>query len=48
MPFGKIPAMRHGDVELSESRAIARYIDGLDSRVQLMPAALADAARTGT
>ena len=44
-PFGKIPAMRHGDVELGESRAIARYIDGLDSRVKLMPAALADAAR---
>ncbi|MBV9835131.1 MAG: glutathione S-transferase family protein [Alphaproteobacteria bacterium] len=44
-PFGKIPAMRHGDIELSESCAIARYIDGLDSRVKLMPAALVDAAR---
>ena len=44
-PFGKIPALRHGDVELGESRAIARYIDGLDSRVPLMPSALADAAR---
>jgi glutathione S-transferase len=44
-PFGKIPAMRHGDVELGESRAIARYIDGLDARVPLMPAGAADAAR---
>ncbi len=26
-PFGKIPVMRHGDVELCESRAIAAYID---------------------
>jgi glutathione S-transferase len=26
-PFGKIPAMRHGDITLSESRAICFYID---------------------
>ena len=26
-PFGKIPVMRHGDVNLCESRAIAGYID---------------------
>jgi glutathione S-transferase len=26
-PFGKIPAMRHGDVTLCESRAICFYID---------------------
>src|SRR5260370_39356366 len=26
-PFGKIPVMRHGAVELCESRAICRYID---------------------
>ncbi|HZT89632.1 MAG TPA: glutathione S-transferase family protein [Stellaceae bacterium] len=26
-PFGKIPAMRHGDVTLCESRAITYYID---------------------
>jgi glutathione S-transferase len=26
-PFGKIPVMRHGDVTLCESRAIAFYID---------------------
>src|SRR5215470_16190765 len=26
-PFGRIPAMRHGDLELCESKAIATYID---------------------
>ena len=26
-PFGKVPGMRHGDVELCESQAIANYID---------------------
>ena len=26
-PFGKVPVMRHGDVELFESKAIATYID---------------------
>jgi glutathione S-transferase len=26
-PFGKIPAMRHGDVTLCESKAVATYID---------------------
>ncbi len=26
-PFGKIPALRHGDFELCESKAIAHYID---------------------
>jgi glutathione S-transferase len=26
-PFGKIPALRHGDFELCESKAIADYID---------------------
>eukprot|EP01012_Entosiphon_sulcatum_P035472 TRINITY_DN45028_c0_g1_i1.p1 TRINITY_DN45028_c0_g1~~TRINITY_DN45028_c0_g1_i1.p1 ORF type:complete len:241 (-),score=30.43 TRINITY_DN45028_c0_g1_i1:37-759(-) len=36
-PFGKIPAMRHGAVELGESRAIARYLDGLNDTNPLMP-----------
>jgi glutathione S-transferase len=26
-PFGKVPGMRHGDVELCESKAIATYLD---------------------
>ena len=26
-PFGKMPVMRHGDVELFESKAIATYLD---------------------
>jgi glutathione S-transferase len=26
-PFGKIPVMRHGDLELCESKAIATYLD---------------------
>ena len=26
-PFGKVPGMRHGDIELCESKAIASYID---------------------
>ena len=44
-PFGKIPVMRNGAVELGESRAIALYIDGLDERNPLLPRALADRAR---
>ena len=26
-PFGKMPVLRHGDVELCESKAIATYLD---------------------
>lgn len=44
-PFGKIPVMRHGDFELGESRAIARYIDGLATGNPLMPCDLAAASR---
>jgi glutathione S-transferase len=36
-PFGKIPVMRHGDVELCESKAIATYIDRTFSGPKLIP-----------
>ena len=36
-PFGKIPAMRHGDVTLCESRAILYYIDHAFPGAPLMP-----------
>lgn len=36
-PFGKVPVMRHGDVELCESRAIASYIDSTFDGPALMP-----------
>lgn len=36
-PFGKIPAMRHGDVRLCESRAIIAYIDRSFDGPSLMP-----------
>lgn len=36
-PFGKIPAMRHGDVTLCESRAIISYIDRTFDGPSLMP-----------
>ena len=44
-PFGKIPAMRHGGVELGESRAIALYLDGLSAKNPLVPRDLVAAAR---
>jgi glutathione S-transferase len=37
-PFGKIPAMRHGDVTLCESRAICAYIDRTFDGPPLVPA----------
>jgi glutathione S-transferase len=36
-PFGKIPVMRHGDVELFESKAIATYLDKAFPGPPLMP-----------
>jgi glutathione S-transferase len=36
-PFGKIPVMRHGDVELCESKAIATYLDRVFPGPPLMP-----------
>jgi glutathione S-transferase len=36
-PFGKIPVMRHGDLELCESKAIATYVDRTFSGPKLFP-----------
>lgn len=44
-PFGKIPAMRHGDVALCESRAIITYIDRAFPGPKLVPDDAAAAAR---
>src|SRR5271169_4317490 len=44
-PLGKIPAMRHGDVTLCESRAICFYIDRVFPGPALTPADAVTAAR---
>src|SRR5208283_2432656 len=36
-PFGKMPVMRHGDVELFESKAIATYLDRRFPGLSLFP-----------
>ena len=36
-PFGKIPVMRHGDVTLCESKAIATYIDRVFEGPKVIP-----------
>ena len=36
-PFGKMPAMRHGDITLCESKAIATYIDKTFPGPKLIP-----------
>jgi glutathione S-transferase len=38
-PLGRIPAMRHGDVKLCESKAIATYLDGSFPGPRLLPSA---------
>ena len=45
-PFGKIPVMRHGDVTLSESRAICFYIDHTFDGPPLAPRHPIEGART--
>jgi glutathione S-transferase len=44
-PLGKIPAMRHGDVVLGESRAICAYIDRVFDGPPLVPADPVEAAQ---
>src|ERR1700742_3598165 len=36
-PLGKMPVLRHGDVELFESKAIATYLDRSFGGAQLLP-----------
>jgi glutathione S-transferase len=43
-PFGRIPVMRHGDVALCESKAIATYLDRSFPGPALMPGNARDAA----
>ena len=43
-PLGLIPVMRHGELVLGESQAIARYIDGGFDGPDLIPSAPAKAA----
>ena len=43
-PFGKIPAMTHGDVTLFESSAILRYLDNAFPGPKLWPADVSAAA----
>jgi len=45
-PLGKIPALRHGDLTLAESRAICFYIDHAFDGPPLVPRDVAAAART--
>jgi glutathione S-transferase len=43
-PFGKVPAMRHGDLKLCESKAIATYLDRTFPGPRLIPDEPAHAA----
>jgi glutathione S-transferase len=44
-PFGKVPGMRHGDVELCESKAIATYLDRTFGGPKVIPDDPAQAAQ---
>lgn len=45
-PFGKIPALEHGDFRLCDSSAIAVYLDALAPEAALIPLAPQERART--
>lgn len=45
-PFGKMPVLRHGDVEIFESKAIATYLDRSFPGPDLFPADVPQAALT--
>jgi len=45
-PLGKIPALRHGDLTLAESRAICFYIDHAFDGPPLVPRDVAEGAKT--
>jgi len=45
-PLGKVPGLRHGDVELFESSAVSRYIDNAFDGPALYPADAAGNAAT--
>ena len=45
-PFGKVPVMRHGDLELCESKAIATYLDLAFPGPKLIPTEPRQAALT--
>ena len=45
-PFGKMPVLRHGDVEIFESKAIATYLDRSFPGPSLFPADARQAALT--
>ena len=44
-PFGRIPVLRHGDLRLCESRAIAFYLDKAFTGPSLMPDSLLEQAQ---
>jgi len=44
-PFGRIPAMRDGDVVLFETAAISRYVDGMFDGPALVPDDVLESAR---
>ncbi|MEO0673115.1 MAG: glutathione S-transferase family protein [Pseudomonadota bacterium] len=44
-PLGKVPVLRHGDIEIGESVSICRYIDAAFDGTDLAPSNASEAAR---